>query len=87
MSDNGGRFFDGLVFGALLGAIFAVLYAPQSGDKTRDWLRKAKEENQDLIDSTRETTENLINTTKSTIEQGIDKLSKAVDAKKAKAEE
>ena len=86
MSDNNGRFFDGLVFGALLGAVFAVLYAPQSGDKTRDWVKKMKDENQDLIDSTRETTENLINTTKSTIEQGIDKLSKSVDAKKAKAE-
>lgn len=87
MSDKGGNFFDGLLLGSLLGAVIALFYAPQSGNKTRDWVKQMKEENQDLIDSTVETTENLINTTRSSIEQGLDKLSKTINKKAEELEE
>jgi len=87
MSDKGGNFFDGLLLGGLLGAVLALFYAPQSGNKTRDWVKQMREENQDLIDSTVETTENLINNTRSSIEQGLDKLSKTINKKAEELEE
>ena len=35
-SNGGGGFFFGLLVGALIGAIAALLYAPATGDDTRD---------------------------------------------------
>jgi len=83
-SNDKGGFLEGLVLGGLLGAVFGLLYAPQSGDKTRDWVKKVKDENQELIDSTKETTENLIHVTKDTIEEGLDRISKSINSAKEK---
>ncbi len=44
--NNGGgsNFMSGLVWGALIGAALGVLYAPDSGDKTRKKLQKVSED-------------------------------------------
>lgn len=52
MSQNGGDFLKGLLFGGLIGALLGVLYAPKSGRETREelthkadeFISKAKEE-------------------------------------------
>jgi gas vesicle protein len=39
-NDNGGpSFFAGLLLGGIIGAVLGLLFAPQSGDKTREQLR------------------------------------------------
>ncbi len=42
--DRAGNFLAGIVVGAIVGAAMALLYAPQSGEKTRKLIaKKAKE--------------------------------------------
>ncbi|MBU0579794.1 MAG: YtxH domain-containing protein [Candidatus Margulisbacteria bacterium] len=79
---NNSRFLDGFILGAVVGAVAALLYAPQSGEQTRTWLKKVKDENQDLIDNAKETSENLIAQTKAAIDEGIEKISSTIDEKK-----
>ncbi len=49
MSDhsNGGEFFKGLLFGGIVGAVAALLYAPKSGKEMREDLRQRTLELQD----------------------------------------
>jgi gas vesicle protein len=42
--NGGGEFFAGLVIGGMMGAVLALLMAPQSGQQTRDQLRHASVE-------------------------------------------
>lgn len=43
-NNHGGNFLTGVVVGAVVGAAVALLYAPQSGEKTRKLVaKKAKE--------------------------------------------
>lgn len=42
-----GSFFSGMVFGGLVGAVLALLYAPQSGEKTRKILKEKAEDYKD----------------------------------------
>jgi gas vesicle protein len=52
MSQNGGDFLKGLIFGGLVGVAIGLLYAPKSGKETREdltikadeFISKAKEE-------------------------------------------
>jgi len=52
MSQNGGDFLKGLIFGGLVGVAIGLLYAPKSGKETREdltiradeFVSKAKEE-------------------------------------------
>ncbi|HXW77436.1 MAG TPA: YtxH domain-containing protein [Candidatus Eremiobacteraceae bacterium] len=37
--DSGLGFFSGLIIGGLVGAFFAIVLAPQSGEETRDLIR------------------------------------------------
>ena len=43
-NQESGLFFGGVLLGGLLGAIAALLFAPQSGEQTRDQLTKAGED-------------------------------------------
>ena len=40
MSSSGDDFFKGLLFGAVIGAAAGILFAPQSGVKTREDIKK-----------------------------------------------
>lgn len=44
MSDRSGSFFVGFLTGAVIGAIATVLYAPNSGEETRNTLKGKKED-------------------------------------------
>lgn len=47
MSENKGDFLIGLLVGGAIGAAVALLYAPQSGEATRDELKKRSDEIKD----------------------------------------
>jgi gas vesicle protein len=52
MDDNGqefGAFLVGLVFGGLVGAVAALLLAPQSGEETRELIRDKSIEIRDQV--------------------------------------
>jgi gas vesicle protein len=76
------RFTEGLFFGAIIGAVVALLFAPQPGDKTRKYLKKLKEDNQDLIDETSDTAEVVISKTLSAIHTGMDKIQEVLEERK-----
>lgn len=78
---DGNSFFEGIIFGGIIGAILGLLYAPQSGEKTRAWLQEVKDEHQDEIDDAVEKSEKVITTTKAAIEDGFNKVSKMIDQK------
>ena len=74
-----GSFVSGLFIGSLVGAALGVLFAPQAGSETREWLMRAKKEHQDLIDETRDAADKLIQKTKQSIEESMEKLSKSLE--------
>ena len=85
-------FVLGALIGGAIGAIAALLLAPQNGEQTRQWLVKTKEENQDKIDnlknSARKTTETVIATaieTKDAIEDSLSKLTETIRGKEGDA--
>jgi gas vesicle protein len=47
--DEGGSGFIWFLAGLGIGAIVGVLYAPKSGDETRDYLRRKGEEGRDYV--------------------------------------
>jgi gas vesicle protein len=76
------RFLEGVVVGAIIGAGAALLFAPQTGEETRTWLKKMKDDNQDVLDKAKETSEGMIANTKAAINEGIERLSAAIEEKK-----
>ena len=54
MANNKSDFLAGLLIGGALGAALALLYAPQSGDETRE---KLKQKGEDIKDKTSDTYE------------------------------
>ena len=46
---HGSNFLEGIILGTILGGILGVLFAPQSGEKSRAWINKVKDENQETI--------------------------------------
>ncbi|MBT5855341.1 YtxH domain-containing protein [bacterium] len=79
---RGNGYFEGFVFGATLGAVLGLLFAPDKGEDTRNRIRKFKDENLDVILDTRDKTESLIEKTKVSIEEGFDKLSTIIEDNK-----
>ncbi len=78
MSNNGNgggfEFFKGFLFGGIVGAVFALLYAPKSGKEVRDDIRRrslelrddaeaklelAEQKAQELIDQTKKKLDDL----------------------------
>jgi gas vesicle protein len=96
------RSFFVFLAGGLIGAGISLLYAPLSGEKTRQYLRiqtkKAKKKARHLSESTRENVDHLIDDIKETtdkiIEEGIEltkdkkaEILAAIDAGKKAMEE
>ena len=48
---NGGEFFKGLIFGGIVGAVAALLYAPKTGREMRDEIRHRSLDLRDDVDA------------------------------------
>lgn len=81
---EGGSFLGGVVLGALIGGVVALVLAPQSGRETRQKLREWKEDNKDILADTKESTERMIAKAKTTIEELLQRLNKAMHQQNGK---
>jgi len=72
-------FVLGMFVGAAVGAAVAILYAPQSGPETRDFLRQkageVKGKASDVVDTAKEKTAAVVDTAKTRARQAADKVS------------
>jgi gas vesicle protein len=72
MANGGsGEFFKGFLFGGLIGAALAILYAPQSGKETREEIGKKADE---LAGKAREEYDNALEKTKKSYASAIERL-------------
>ena len=68
MSEKGGDFLKGLLIGGIAGAILGILYAPKSGEETREeialkaeeLLAKAKVDYEKVLESSKKTYESAV---------------------------
>jgi gas vesicle protein len=86
MSDNAGSRFSYFLVGLGIGALVGILYAPKSGDETRELLSRKADEGRDYAQKKarelRERAEDLIERSKEIMSRQKDALSSAVDAGK-----
>lgn len=85
--DNFGTFVAGFFVGGLIGAVVALLYAPQSGEKTRAVI---KEKTIELVDKTTDTLEETYKKAEAAATDAVSKaqtLIKSVETKAAKLPE
>lgn len=84
---NGSRSLLIFLAGGLIGAGLSLIYAPLSGEKTRQYLRiqtkKAKRKARHLTESTRENIDCLINEIKETTDRIIEEGMELTKEKKA----
>lgn len=72
-------FFDGVVFGMIVGGIVALLFSPEKGKKNRKYVADLLNNSNEIFDETKESAEELIKKTKSSIEESLDRLSKTLE--------
>jgi gas vesicle protein len=86
MAENGGAKFGYFLAGLGVGAIVALLFAPRSGEETREYLRERYEDTRDTTKrkarELRERTEELVEKGKDFVERQREGLEAAVDAGK-----
>jgi gas vesicle protein len=86
MSDNAGSKVSFFLVGLGVGALLGVLFAPKSGEETRDFLNSKADEGREYAQrkarELRERAEDLIERSKQIMAQEKDSLSAAVDAGK-----
>jgi gas vesicle protein len=86
MSDNVGSKISLFLVGLGIGAVVGMLYAPKSGDETRDYLSKKADEGRDYAQKKarelRERAEDLVERSKEIMARQKDAVSSAVDAGK-----
>lgn len=69
LEDNG-KFAAGVVFGAIIGASLAILFAPQDGEKTRKII---KEKMKDIFDKSKDAIVEKEEQVKESVKKAIDK--------------
>jgi gas vesicle protein len=86
MSDNVGAKVSYFMIGLGIGALFGVLFAPKSGEETREYLTGKADEGREYAQKKarelRERAEDLIERSKEIMSRQKDALSSAVDAGK-----
>lgn len=86
MSNNAGSKFSYFLVGLGIGALVGLLYAPGSGDDTREYLSKKADEGRDYAQKKarelRERAEDLVERSKEIMSRQKDAVSSAVDAGK-----
>lgn len=82
-------FATGLLIGAALGAIAALLYAPKSGEETRQKIKDLADQQKDNLknqwDRTRDTANEVVNTAKEKVDSFAQRASSSVDSYAEKA--
>jgi len=86
MSDNAGSKFSFFLVGMGIGALLGILFAPKSGEETREYLSSKADEGRDYAQKKarelRERAEDLIERSKEIMSKQKDALSSAVEAGK-----
>ena len=84
MADNVGSKVSFFLVGVGIGALLGVLFAPKSGDETRDYLAKRADEGRDFAQKKarelRERADDLIERGKDVAQRKRDSLTAAVEA-------
>jgi gas vesicle protein len=88
---EGAGFVTGLLIGAALGAIGAILYAPKSGEQTRQELKDLADQKKEGLknqwDRTKEKAVGLVDTVRDKVDAVADRASNSVDVYADKAVE
>ncbi|HXW55461.1 MAG TPA: YtxH domain-containing protein [Candidatus Cybelea sp.] len=86
MSDSAGSKVSFFVVGLGIGALLGILFAPKSGEETRDYLTSKADEGRDYAQrkarELRERAEDLIERSKEIMSKQKDAIASAVDAGK-----
>lgn len=84
MADNAGSKVSYFLVGLGIGAVVGILFAPKSGDETREYLSKKAEEGKEYAQrkarELRERADDIIERGKQTANKQKDSISAAVDA-------
>lgn len=87
--DRGSGGFGSFVWGLLLGAGAALLFAPKSGQETRDELRdrldQLKEGAEGRVKEVRDTLTDTVDDVRRQVNEGVDSARKAIDSGRAAA--
>ena len=87
MSENGGSKVSYFLVGLGVGALLGILFAPKSGEETRDYLTKRADEGRDYAQrkarELRERADDLLERGRETIETGRDTVNDAIEAGKS----
>jgi len=86
MSDNAGNKVSYFLVGMGIGALLGILFAPKSGEETRDYLVRRADEGKDFAQrkarELRERADDLVDRGRDAIESGRDSISEAIEAGK-----
>lgn len=78
-----GDFLGGVVVGLVAGAVVGVLMAPQSGDETREMIRKQADE---FSEKVKESSRQLVENSRDLMEQGKGQVATAIQRGREAAE-
>lgn len=86
MSDNAGSKVSFFLVGLGIGALIGILFAPKSGEETRDYLSSKADEGRDYAQKKarelRERADDVLQRSKEVVSKQKDAISSAVDAGK-----
>jgi gas vesicle protein len=86
MNENGGSKFSYFLVGMGIGALIGILFAPKSGEETREYLRQKAEEGRDFAQrkarELRERADEFIDRGKEVVQRQKEQISAAVEAGK-----